>query len=229
MARTISQSLYSLESSASSLKGTRDDIRTAIQNKGVTVPSGTALSGMPGYIGNIKTASSAPAPTYSIELRNPDNVSVTLRKGSSDIGTYSRTQTIYGLDPGYYSIKYGDVIGVLNSISSTFPVGNAEVQVMPHVFIVIPTSEIKSCKLNNVTMKTLVSGRIFYGTTYDQGYHMITETYTNGYTYNFKVRTINDACVNILFLNGGKSSMYTFSRKTNEAVYNNDSYLEFEY
>lgn len=55
MAKTISQSVDSLETSESSLESSLSKCRTSISNKGVTVPSTTRFSGLPAKIDEIKT------------------------------------------------------------------------------------------------------------------------------------------------------------------------------
>lgn len=55
MAKTISESVSSLESSNTSLKSTLSKCKSSIENKSVTVPSTTKFSGLPALIDQIDT------------------------------------------------------------------------------------------------------------------------------------------------------------------------------
>lgn len=60
MAKTISQSISSLETSETSIKNSRNNIRTALSNKGVTAPSTLKMSEISGYINQIEQATTQP-------------------------------------------------------------------------------------------------------------------------------------------------------------------------
>lgn len=115
MAKTISQSITSIETSETSLESSLSKCKTSIANKGVSVPSTTRFSGLPALIDKIDTD------LFEIRVVHPylDNIIPSLKAclnvvGEGDVSTVrlngGQSHDFMKLDRSkIYMVFYGDV------------------------------------------------------------------------------------------------------------------------
>ena len=111
----------SIASEITRLQGVKSDILTAIGNKGVTVPSGSALDDCPGLIGDIPTGGGLPEgweELHSIVVSTPNNMNISLGGDSPRIPNFiiegNDIIEIYGILQRTNGIPYFTLINAVS-------------------------------------------------------------------------------------------------------------------
>lgn len=143
MAKTISQSITSIETSETSLESSLSKCKTSISNKGVSVPSTTRFSNLPALIDKIDVESYE----YTVSHPYADNYVTQLKVGLYNRGSLVEERTLnsgnihtftgLSLD-GTYMVKYRENKANISSDLQTST--NDGVRLDPIIFIVVADS-----------------------------------------------------------------------------------------